>query len=91
MEEYQASRVVCEHIGVSGLSTPWIRPIIDGYEARVGVALLGMVQDPNNEIDNPFDPEYPENFCKGIGMTEEAALRALKADMLSMSQSLFDG
>lgn len=78
----------CSSMGVSGTTDVHVRETAEGYEARVGIALLGMVNNPGGP-DNPFHPEFNDNYASGVGATEEEAINAMKRDMQSISDSLW--
>ena len=88
---FTANAVTCRHVGVSGITDVMIKKHAeDKYEARVGVAIMGYVQDPDTVdiLNDPFAHDFRENYCSGTGRTEEEAIKALERDMREMSRSL---
>lgn len=61
------------------------------WEARVGIALLGVSNRPVEALRDacPFDDDFNDNFARGTGQTEEASLEALRARMESLAESLW--
>lgn len=81
----------CDHIGVAGTTEVFTRQMKDGtWEARVGIAIMGMTNMKDHELEgaNPFDEKFRDNYSIGKGATEQEALDALKADMKSIAQDL---
>ena len=85
----------CHHIGVAGTTPVVVQLNNDGlYEARIGIAIMGAMN--MNEADfkacdyNPFHKDFQDNFASGKGATEAEALDAMKADMQSISNTLWD-
>lgn len=73
--------------GVRGTTSIWVRKSPTGrtdwpfkYEARMGVAVLGSYHK-SLWTENPFDPNFRDNYAKGVGMTEEVALRKMKQEV----------
>lgn len=81
----------CDHIGVAGTTKVFINKTESGYEARVGVGIMGMTNIPLDELAdmNPFNDDFHDNFARGVGTTEEEALAALKQDMHSLCESVW--
>jgi hypothetical protein len=82
----------CDHIGVAGTTPVVVRRHGDGtYEARVGIALMGLTNMPLNELANanPFDDDFYDNYANGHAATERAAIEALKRDMKSLADTLW--
>jgi hypothetical protein len=82
------------NIGVSGTTRLAIRKNPDGtYEARMGMAIMGttnMDEEGFRKADyDPFHELFHDNYCKGVGPTEEAALAALKLDVKGLADSLW--
>lgn len=61
----------------------------DSYEARVGIAVMGSVNFDSCRDACPFDPNYHDNYCKGVGKTLQEALKALNDDLCKMRDMLF--
>jgi len=61
------------------------------HHIRVGVEILGSVNFINlvDKGVSPFDPNYHDNFCEGVGQTLEMAMEKLKSDFEKLSKSLF--
>jgi hypothetical protein len=92
----------CAHIGVAGTTDVHVRhiqeakagvgkrgPIPDVFEARVGVAIMGSVNDEASIGMDPFDRKFRDNFARGYGTTEQEAIDALRADMESIAEGLW--
>ena len=83
----------CENIGVSGTTPVAVQMRDDGlFEARVGIALLGytnMTKEALELCNNPFDPNFHDNYAVGIGRTEGQAIEKLKQDMKETADSLW--
>jgi len=83
----------CSHIGVSGTTAIVIRKTAEGYEARMGFALMGhtnMNEDGFRAAEfNPFHGEFYDNYVKGVGLTEDEAMAAMKNDLNEISESLW--
>lgn len=83
---------VCSSLGISGTTQVFVREEPPGaFEARVGVAIMGLTnrKDDGLKDASPFDPDFNDNFAKGLGKTQEEALEALKKDMKNLSESLW--
>ncbi len=86
----------CSHIGVSGTTPIFVKRIPVNrddfpfkYEARMGIAIMGGVNDPDCYKKNPFDENWCDNFVKGVGYTLEVALRKLKESVQGISEGLW--
>lgn len=90
------SAIACRTPGMSLATDPYVRQhpgeagLPGGWEARVGLCLFGMLRDEGSWDGNPFDPAFRDNFATGLGSTEEEALTALKADLASTYEGLWD-
>ena len=86
------SYMMCRHIGISGVTEPFTVVYRDGsWEARVWISIFGFVnpQHPDFPLpENPFHPDFYDNYASGVGATEEDALEAMSEDMKSMSRTL---
>ena len=84
---------LCDHIGVAGTTGCHVKKRGDYYEARIGIAMMGMTNMDEAGFLNcnrdPFHPEFYDNYASGKGITPEAAISAMKKDMKSMSESLW--
>lgn len=85
---------VDSNIGVSGTTEVHVKKTEEGYEARMGVALLGTCNMSDEDFKacgyNPFHEDFHDNYVKGLGATQELALEAMKQDLRKMSDSLWD-
>ena len=85
---------ICDNIGVAGTTPCHVKKIDNSFEARMGIALMGMSnldEEGFKKCDyNPFHPEFYDNYCCGKGETQEEAIEALKADMKDMANSLWE-
>ena len=88
----------CDHIGVAGTTDVAVKKRKtqgghDIYEARCGIAMMGMTQMDEEEFKacnyDPFHPEFRDNYCEGRGPTPEKAIEALKKDMKETADSIW--
>jgi hypothetical protein len=89
---------LCQHVGISGTTKVVVhhvqsgdpaKDIPDVFEARVGIAIMGDCNSETTEDSDPFSSRFRDNFARGFGLTEEQAIRALKADMNRTADGLF--
>jgi len=81
--------VKCIHTGIS-LTTDIIHKDYNlSHEVRVGIAILGSLNDDNHINANPFDKYFYDNYAKGVGNTLDEALQNLEKDLESLSKTLF--
>lgn len=84
----------CSHVGVAGTTDVKVKQADGKFEARCGVAIMGSTQMDEDGFKacnyDPFHPKFYDNYAVGIGATEAEALEALKADMQSLSNLLFN-
>lgn len=83
----------CDAVGVDGTTRVAVQRRPEGtYEARVGIALLGVTNVPIASLRdaNPFDPDFPDNYARGEGATETAALEALKRSLRETANMLWE-
>jgi len=96
---------VCKNIGISGTTEVFCRSRTckaytrHGYmeyvewEARMGIAIMGGTNQTDHERaladNNPFHPEFHDNYACGKGPTKEQSLAALEKDVKSMTDSLW--
>jgi hypothetical protein len=88
----------CQHVGVAGTTKVHVRHVqvgkpargvIDVFEARVGIAILGQCNPETTEDSDPFSRRFRDNFARGLGTTPEMAIEALRADMQDTAASLW--
>ena len=84
----------CENIGISGTTDVHVRQNHDEtYEARVGIALLGITQMDESGFNacnhDPFNEKFFDNYAYGVGETEEEAINAMKRNMRQTAESLW--
>lgn len=82
----------CDHVGVAGTTEVFTRQNPGGgWEARVGIAIMGVTNMKDEELEgaNPFDEKFRDNYSIGMGATEQEALEALKKDMKDLSSALW--
>ena len=82
----------CSAVGISGTTQVFVKEIGPlKYEARVGVAIMGKTNLPEEKLRNanPFDEDFHDNYATGEGPTRETAIEALKADIKKLSDSLW--
>lgn len=94
MEELKIVRI-CENIGVSGTTKCHVIQAKNGeYEARIGIAIMGSTNMNDKQFKeaeyNPFHDKFRDNYAYGIGETEELAITAMKNNMRSIANSLWD-
>lgn len=82
----------CSNMGLSG-GKVFIQKSESGYEARQAISIFGSYQMREADLEaieyNPFHPNFNDNFVRGIGDTEELALKAMKQDSQEISDSLW--
>jgi hypothetical protein len=83
----------CENIGVSGTTDCFIKKTnTNEYEARIGIAIMGTTN--MNEAmfkiaeNNPFNPNFFDNYAVGIGATKEEAIENMKKSIKDIANSL---
>jgi hypothetical protein len=92
---------ICQNVGVSGTTRVVTLKIQEGgrfgdsdvpdvWEARVGIAILGYSAPTTTQESNPFDGDFQDNFARGFGTSEEAAVIALKLDLKRTADSLWE-
>ena len=93
MDYSKATGFICENIGVSGTTPCRVRECADGYEARMGFALMGatnMDEDGFKAADyDPFHEKFYDNYASGKGKTVEEAIESMKKDLKDMGDSLW--
>jgi hypothetical protein len=83
----------CSNMGISHATPTFVNKT--GYrtfEARVGISLFGEWRERSSDghkNKNPFSGSFDENYCKGKGVSEKAALEALKLDLEKTSETLW--
>jgi hypothetical protein len=65
------------------------REVPEVWEARVGIAILGDSAPTTTRESNPFDRDFRDNFARGFGTSEDAAIVALKLDLKRTADSLW--
>lgn len=80
----------CDAAGVSGTTEVHYREIPGGWEARVGIALLGRSNLKEEQLRklSPFDPAFHDNYAMGRGSTKALAIAALRRDIELTASSL---
>lgn len=80
----------CDAAGVSGTTEVHYREIPGGWEARVGIALLGRANLTPEQLRllSPFDPKFHDNYAMGRGSTKGLALAALRRDVALTADTL---
>ena len=87
---------VCDLPGVAGTTPVFVRETPTNrddfpirYEARVGIAIFGSVNDPECYDKSPFDDEWRDNYVRAVAYTKDALWRTLQAEMKSIQDSLW--
>jgi len=84
---------ICEAIGVSGTTPVTIKEDSNGFEARMGIALLGYSNLDEEGMRkaqyNPFHEEFHDNYVSGKGATQEEAIEAMKQDQRDICEGLW--
>jgi hypothetical protein len=78
--------MACSNIGVAGITDVKFMQKDGKYVARVGIALMGSAHE--TDIEDPFHPEYPNNYAEGVGDSTEEALAAMRVRIKEISDSL---
>ncbi len=82
--------IMCTCIGVAPMGSIWLRRRGATWEARQHVAIMGgCPEDDECEGRSPFADNFTANLARGVGLTKEAAIKALVADRKKMADSLF--
>lgn len=86
-----ATAFMCSGLGIDGTTRVFVKEVTEGFEARVGVAIMGSTNRPAEDLRlaDPFDDNFRDNYAVGKGPTREEAIEALKGDIKGMSQTLF--
>lgn len=86
-----ATAFMCSGLGIDGTTRVFVKEVTEGFEARVGVAIMGSTNRPTEDLRtaNPFDEDFQDNYAVGKGSTRQEAIEALKRDIKEMSQTLF--
>lgn len=89
----EGTYISCCTPGVAGTTPVKIKKTEEGYEARCGIALFGstnMSEEQFKACDyDPFHNEFRDNYCRGIGVTEQEAVNALEKDWKDMHESIW--
>lgn len=95
MTEEKITAFQCESVGISGTTQVFVRRMAadrgSAFVARVGIAIMGQTNMAPELLKdaNPFDESFRDNYCEGVGGTQEEAIAALKRDIEETSQSLW--
>ncbi len=83
----------CSHIGVSGTTPVIVRQTGPECEARMGFALFGSSNMSDAEFEacgfNPFHDDFHDNYVRGMGASQDAAIAALKVELDQLSESIW--
>lgn len=85
--------IVTSNIGVSGAKT-YSKKLPDGnVEVRMAISFFGNFNMSEQELEridyNPFHPDFNDNYAKGVGETEEEALKEMQKDISDIADSLW--
>ncbi len=84
----------CDLPGVAGTTQVFIKTVKNNqgtkYIARVGVAIMGSVNDPECFNKNPFDENWFDNYVEAKAYSMEALYRVLQRKMKELQNSLWD-
>ena len=80
----------CDAVGISGTTDVVMREIPGGFEARVGIAILGRTNMSEEDLKRltPFDKDFHDNYARGLGSTRGLALAALRRDLQLTADTL---
>lgn len=85
--------IACSTPGMAGTTPLMVKKTEDGFEARRGFALFGSTNMSDEQFKacdyNPFHEDFHDNYHRGIGETEEAAVEALKKDASDMYEHIW--
>lgn len=59
------------------------------FEVRMGIAMIGYY-NRERRYDNPFHPNFDDNYVKGEGNTELEAVESLVKEVCSTADSLWE-
>ncbi len=87
---------ICRHVGVAFITDKKIKKIPSRqpewkfkYTIRQGISIIGGLNDPENELADPFDENYHENFIEGKGYTIEAAEKVFEENLHHLTEGLW--
>lgn len=81
---------ICKDIGTAGITDVHMRENQDGtFTARMGIALMGSVNNDKSYGANPFDETFHDNFCEGTAKTKEEAVEKMVEDKKSICDSIW--
>lgn len=92
MTEGEITTFHCHEMGVAGTTKVVMRKIGEGFEVRVGVAILGHanLSDEELAVANPFDESFHDNYAEGKGKTQEEAVESLKKNIKELFNMIWD-
>ena len=83
---------ICSHVGVTFITDKKIKKISSRqpawkfkYTIRQGISIFGGINDPENEVEDPFD----ENFIEGKGYTLKAAEKVFEENLHHLTEGLW--
>lgn len=91
MNEPKITAFTCSAMGVSPTTKAYVRKTDGGFEARMGVSVLGRTNLIGEQLERmtPFEGGFRDNYVVGEGATEEEALGKMREDMEALSRTLF--
>lgn len=86
---------ICSHVGIAFITDKKIKKIPSQqpewkfkYTIRQGISIFGGI-NAVNDIEDPFDENFHENFIEGKGYTLKAAKRAFEKNLHNITESLW--
>lgn len=86
----------CDLTGVAGTTPVFVKATPSRradfpvkFEARVGIAIFGTVNDPECHRKSPFDDEWFDNYVRVVAYTRAALLRKLQEEMRAIQDGLW--
>ena len=87
---------VCSHMGIAFITDRKIKKIPSRqsewqfkYTIRQGISILGGINNPENEVEDPFDENFHENFIEGKGYTLKAAEKVFEENLHDLTEGLW--
>lgn len=77
-------------IGVAGITDIYVKKDDQGYEVRMGFAVMGQANCDACVGANPFDPNFHDNYITGKGKVLEEALVNLSKEQKNIQDTLWE-
>ena len=87
-EAVQTGLACCKSIGVSATTEIWVIERDGKFHARTGVAIFGSDNGPQI-TPNPHNKDFHDNYCEGVGDTQDEAIKEMYKAMENISRTLW--